>query len=329
MTARKRLAAPMPMPSFIAPCLATLATEPPIGSEWAHEIKYDGYRLQARIDAGAVQLLTRSGLDWTGKFGALAKRLGKIKVASAILDGEVVVENEHGASSFSDLVADLKAGRSERMVFIAFDLLFHDGADLREMPLAERKGALKRLLAPQKKLGLLRYSDHVLGHGATMLTEACKLGLEGIISKRLDKPYLSGRGTIWLKSKCIATDEFVVIGYLDSKPVKNAIGALVLGYYDDKQLIYAGRVGTGFDRKTASALWQNFQSLRTDKSPLASPLDAQQAKDVVWLRPRLVAQVEYRSWTRDGILRHAAFKALRGDKSAKSVAHPSAAQRTR
>ncbi|MBR2536889.1 MAG: non-homologous end-joining DNA ligase [Hyphomicrobium sp.] len=329
MTARKRSPPQIAMPPFIAPCLATLATEPPMGSEWVHEIKYDGYRLQARIEAGDVRLLTRSGLDWTGKFGALAKRIGNIKVASAILDGEVVVENEHGASSFADLVADLKAGQSERMLFIAFDLLFHDGLDLRQMPLAERKAALKRVLARHKKLGGLRYSDHVLGHGDKMLTEACKLGLEGIISKRLDKPYLSGRGTIWLKSKCIATDEFVVIGYLDSKPVKNAIGALVLGYYDDKQLVYAGRVGTGFDRKTASALWQTFQRLRTDKSPLASPLDAQQAKDVVWVRPRLVAQIEYRSWTRDGILRHAAFKALRDDKSAKNVTHPGTTQRMR
>lgn len=327
MTARKR--ATPPMPSFIAPCLATLATEPPTGSEWAHEIKYDGYRLQARIEAGAVQLLTRTGLDWTDRFGALAKRMAKLKVASAIMDGEVVVENEHGASSFADLVADLKAGRSGRMVFVAFDLLFHDGADLRKLPLAERKAVLKRVLAPHKKLGLLRYSDHVLGHGATMLTEACKLGLEGIISKRLDKPYLSGRGTIWLKSKCIATDEFVIIGYLNSKPVKNAIGALVLGYYDDKQLVYAGRVGTGFDRKTASDLWQHLQKLRSEKPSLASPLDGQQTKDVVWVKPRLLAQIEYRSWTRDGILRHAAFKTLRNEKSPKNVTHPGIPQKTR
>lgn len=310
------------MPGFIAPCLATLVSEPPDGPDWAHEIKYDGYRLQARISDGSVRLLTRSGLDWTEKFAAVAKALGTLKVQAAILDGEVVVENANGASSFADLVADLKAGRSERMVFIAFDLLFHDGADMQQKTLTERKAKLKRLLARHKTSGTVRYSDHVEGHGATMLSETCKLGLEGIISKRLDKPYRSGRGTSWLKSKCIATDEFVIIGYLDSRPVKNAVGALVVGYYDNGKLIYAGRVGTGFDRKTAGDLWHQLHDLRTKAPSLANALDAAQRKDVVWVKPRLVAQVEYRAWTGDGILRHAAFKSLRDDKRAKDVSDP-------
>lgn len=310
------------MPPFISPSLATLAAEPPVGSQWAHEIKFDGYRLQARIENGSVQLLTRSGLDWTDKFGALAKALLSLKVSSAIIDGEVVVENEHGASSFTELVADLKAKRSDRMVFFAFDLMFFNGTDLRAAALIDRKAQLKRLLGRRKKDAPVRYSDHVVGHGGTMLAEACKLGLEGIISKRLDKPYRSGRGNKWLKAKCILTDEFIVVGYLDSNAVRDAIGALVVGFYDGERLVYAGRVGTGFNRRVARELRQQLEKGRTETSPLSTAVDAVQAKGVVWVKPRVVAQVEYRAWTGDGLLRHASFKALRDDKRPRQVKDP-------
>lgn len=310
------------MPAFIAPCLATLTMEPPVGKQWAHEIKFDGYRLQARIEGGDVRLLTRSGLDWTDKFAALANALQSLKVTSAIIDGEVVVEDARGASSFADLVADLKAKRSARMVFFAFDLMFLEGTDTRALPLAERKAVLKRMLGRRKKASQVRLSEHVQGHGDTMLAEACKLGLEGIISKRLDTPYRSGRGTEWLKAKCIQTDEFIVVGYLDSKPVKDAVGALVVGFYEGKKLIYAGRVGTGFNRRVARDLWQQLQPLRVLRSSLAYPVDAVQAKGVLWVKPRVVAQVEYRAWTGDGILRHASFRALRKDKPASLVHDP-------
>jgi bifunctional non-homologous end joining protein LigD len=310
------------MPSFVEPCLATLVAEPPEGPHWAHEIKFDGYRLQARIEDGQVRLLTRSGLDWTEKFGTLEQSLGTLKVTSAIIDGEVIVYDDKGASSFVELVSELKAKQSARMVFFAFDLMFLNGEDLRAQTLADRKALLKRLLGRRKKDDSVRFSDHVRGHGPTMLAEACQLMLEGIISKRLDKPYRSGRGTEWLKAKCIQTDEFVVIGYLDSKPVKNAIGALVLGFYEGRKLVYAGRVGTGFSNALARELWQQLQPLRTTAPDLATAVASAQRRGVVWVKPLLVAQVEYRAWTSDGLLRHAAFKALRHDKPARQVVDP-------
>jgi len=318
----KATAKSAPMPTFIEPCLATLAAKPPESTQWAHEIKFDGYRLQARIDNGKVQLLTRSGLDWTEKFGELAKEMLTLKVTSAIIDGEVVVEDEKGVSSFVELVSDLKARRSARMVFYAFDLLFLQDADTRALPLADRKRLLKRLFARRKKGGPLRFSDHAQGNGALILAESCNLGLEGIICKRLDKPYRSGRGVDWLKVKCIQTDEFVIGGYLDSSAIKDAIGALVVGFYEGKHLIYAGRVGTGFNRRVAGALWLQLHKLRRETSPFAKSVDKKKARGVVWVKPSLVAQVEYRAWTGDGLLRHASFKALRADKPASQVEDP-------
>lgn len=310
------------MPAFIAPCLATLSSVPPESAQWAHEIKFDGYRLQARIDNGEVRFLTRSGLDWTEKFGSLAQALQTLDVTAAIIDGEVVVEDETGASSFVELVSDLKARRSTRMVFYAFDLMFLDGADTRALPLADRKKLLKRSFARRRSGGQVRFSDHVQGNGAMMLSQACKLGLEGIISKRLDKPYRSGRGVDWIKAKCLQSDEFVIAGYLDSTAVKGSVGALVVGFYEGKQLIYAGRVGTGFNRRVAGDLWLQMQKIRRDTSPFATPVEKAKAAGVVWVKPSLVAQVEYRAWTGEGILRHASFKALRTDKQAREVNDP-------
>lgn len=312
------------MPEFIEPCFASLVQQPPDGSQWAHEIKFDGYRLQAHIHDGTARLFTRSGLDWTHKFAALAQSISELKVSTAILDGEVVVEDENGRSSFVELVSDLKHRQSGRMVFYIFDLLYQDGADLRRLALAERKAILRRMLPRRAKHRTIRYCDHVEGHGDSMLAQACRLGLEGIISKRLDQPYRSGRSNIWLKTKCIDTDEFVIIGYLASNAVKDSVGALVVGFYDGENLVYAGRVGTGFSKSAGAALWARLQSPRRKTSPLTMPVDAVQAKGVIWVAPRLVAQVQYRGWTADGLLRHAAYKALRTDKSAKSVVNPRA-----
>lgn len=311
-----------PLPAFIAPCLATLTDAPPAGDMWLHEIKLDGYRLQARIHDGKTRLLTRSGIDWTARFSFLAKSLSELPVQSALIEGEAVVLTERGISSFSALVQALEEGRSGDMTFVAFDLLYLDGVDIRGAPLAERKDLLKAVLERAADPERLRFSAHIPGSGAAVLKNACKLGLEGIVSKRADLPYSSGRNGDWLKSKCIQTDEFVIGGYVVSSVDAKAIGALVLGAFEAGRFVYAGRVGTGFSHETARALWKKLQPIKRKASPFAGSLTAAQRRGVVWTGPELVAQIDYRAWTRDGLLRHASFKGLREDKPAAEVARP-------
>lgn len=310
------------MPSFIEPCLATLAREAPNGDAWVHEIKYDGYRIQAHLRDGDVRLYTRKGLDWTSRFAAIAKSLAALGVNSAIFDGEVIVEDEHGVSNFVMLVDALKAGRSASMTYCIFDLLFLNGHDTRTLPLHGRKELLRELLAKSPKHGPLRYSEHIERDGPAILREICKLGLEGIISKRIDKPYRSGRGDDWLKAKCVLSDEFVIGGYVNSTAMKDAIGALLLGYYDGRSFKYAGRVGTGFSHKAAHALWHDLYQLKVSAPAFEAPLTADQRRDVVWVTPKLVAQIHYRAITQDNLLRHASFEGLREDKPAREVTLP-------
>lgn len=311
------------MTAFIEPCLAKLVGTAPEGPQWVHEIKFDGYRLQAHVEKGKVRLYTRSGLDWTARFPTIVKGLEALAIGSAVLDGEAVVETADGVSSFAGLVATLKGEAAEPIIFYAFDLLRLDGADVSKLPLAKRKALLKPLLG-KRRTGAIRYSDHVEGNGQTMQEKACALGVEGIVSKRIDLAYRGGRRGDWLKIKCANTDELVVGGYLDSTAMTEAVGALSLGYFEGGRLVYAGRVGTGFSHKTAHELWKRFQPLRLAKSPFASPLDRLQARLVQWVRPEIVVQVDYLDWTGDGLLRHAAFKAVREDKPAKAVANPRA-----
>lgn len=306
------------MPTFVEPMLASLALSAPAGERWLHEIKFDGYRLQARIEAGRVKLLTRHGLDWTKKFGkTVVAALQDLPIGTGIIDGELVVETSAGASDFSALQADLSEGRHDRFVFYVFDLIYQDGYDLRALPLIERKSLLETLVGGN--VGVIRYSSHFDEGGAIVLRHACRLSLEGIVSKLRDAPYRSGRGKMWVKSKCSARQEFVVAGYVPSSVSRKAIGSLVLGVYEGESLQHVGRVGTGFSARIAEELFSKLDRLRSKQSPFDERLTSEEARQVVYVQPQLIAEVEFRAWTADGHLRHASFRGLREDKDAKEI----------
>ena len=305
-------------PGFVEPMLATLRSNPPVGTNWLHEIKFDGYRLQAHLRSGRVKLLTRSGLDWTARFGkALVAALADLKRNEAIIDGEVVVEGAGSVADFSALQDALSTGNNDRLAFYAFDLLYLDGYDLQPSPLIERKTALAALAAAPS---VVRFSEHFDEYGPRLLQHACRLGLEGVVSKVRDGPYRSGRSKDWIKSKCSNRQELVVAGYVPSTVANKAIGSLVLGYYDNGKLIHVGRVGTGFSHTVAADLFRRLDAVSIPKSPFAKKLSAEDARRARFVRPELVAEVEFRSRTAEGLIRHASFRGLREDKLAEEVA---------
>lgn len=316
--AKVKGAKPAPMPAFIEPTLASLTVKPPAGKRWIHEIKFDGYRLQARIEAGRVKLFTRTGLDWTAKFGKeIVAAFKGLPVGTAVFDGELVVETAAGVSDFSALQADLSDGRSDRFVYYAFDLLYLDGFDVRDVPLAERKALLSQVIPGET--GRLRFSSHFDGDGSLILRHAGMLGLEGIVSKLADEPYRSGRGKGWLKAKLFHGQEVVIGGWVQSSTSRKAIGSLLCGVYEGGRLDYIGRVGTGFSGKVAEDLYRRLERIKTDRSPFVRRLTSDEARGARFVRPELVAEVEFRVWTADDIMRHASFRGLREDRRPEEV----------
>jgi bifunctional non-homologous end joining protein LigD len=307
------------LPVFVPPSLATLRERPPSGPHWLHEIKYDGYRMQARLDGGKVKLMSRKGLDWTARFPTIAAEVERLPAGSVLLDGEIVAQTEEGQSSFSALQADLKAGRRDRLVFYIFDLLYADGVDIRGAALRQRKELLATLVAALPADSRIQFSEDIEGNGSEILAHACRLGFEGIVSKRADRPYISDRGDHWIKSKCVLRQEFVVIGYVPSSARRHTVGSLVLGYYDKGKLVHAGRAGTGYSQSEAASLFAQLDKDRTSRPQFGTKLQPGAERDVVWTTPKLVAEIEYRSWTNDGLLRQAAYKGLREDKLPEDV----------
>ena len=308
------------LPVFIDPALAVENDNPPAGGGWLHEIKQDGYRMQARLDGGKVKLLTRTGLDWTKRFPTIAKAVAQLPVSSALLDGEIVAQEDTGISTFSALQTDLKNGRRDRLGYFLFDLLYCEGVNLTGVPLKDRKSALEELCQSVTSDSPLRYSQHMdEGDSRTIFAHACQMGLEGLISKRADAPYRSGRTESWIKSKCALGQEFVIIGYVPSSTSRHAVGALVLGYYEDKDLVHAGRAGTGFTDETALALRSGLESIEIPQPKFKRPVDKISLQNVRWVEPRFVADIQFRGWSPDKLLRQAAFKGIREDRAPEDI----------
>jgi DNA ligase D-like protein (predicted ligase) len=311
------------LPTWVKPQLAALVKVAPDGSDWLHEIKFDGYRMHARLDAGRVQIVTRRGNIWTDKYPAIAEAIAALPAKNAYLDGELCGVLPDGRTAFN-LIQNASDTGQGSLVFFLFDLLFVDGEDITALPLVDRKGRLKTLLkgAPPA----LQYNDHQIGHGPAFHRLACEHGLEGIVSKRVTGRYEPDRRS-WLKTKCLNREEFVVVGWSDPEGSRHRLGSLLLGYYaPDGKLIYAGRVGTGMSVAELECVWQRLQLLAVDKMPLSQPPPRHsrfggplQLSRVHWVRAEMVVEVSFAEWAPDGLLRHVVYLGEREDKPAIDV----------
>ncbi len=322
-TLKKARAADPHALAFVEPELATLVDAMPAGPNWVHEVKFDGYRTLALVEGGNARMMTRTGLDWTAKFRTVAGDLGKLDARSAVLDGEIVALDDKGASSFKALQDELSHGRGDRLQYYVFDLLSLDGEDLRDLPLLERKRRLKTLLEDETAGPRVLYSEH-FAYESDVLEHVCQLAYEGIICKRADAPYRSGRNRNWLKVKCHKRQEFVIGGFTEPKAggrghfSGKGLGALLLGYYAEEELVYAGKVGTGFDNESALEVRALLEKRVRKAMPFAR-IQADGRRGAVWVEPNLVCEVEFTEWTPDGRLRHPSFQGLREDKPAGDI----------
>jgi len=305
------------LPQFIPPQLATLVKTPPTGNEWLHELKFDGYRMLCRIERGKVKFWSRNGKEWTTKFPSVTAAVKELDATSAMLDGEIVIVDAQGRSSFQKLQRAMAKSVTSGFVYQVFDLLHLNGFDLTRLPLKKRKELLEDLCAGKRDL--IRYSEHLEGSGEAFYKHACEYGIEGIVSKLAQSTYDSNRNRNWLKVKCNKQQEFVIVGYTPSSKGMPGFGSLVLGVYEKKKLIYAGRVGTGFTIQLRIEIQKQLDKISRRTSPLVSTPNDPGLRQAHWSEPKLVGEVAFTEWTSDGSIRHPSFQGLREDKNATEV----------